>query len=91
MTTHVAHPDVHVHGLYPGCARCEDLAVHPDQLDDILQQRLLHGRLNNHLEAIAAKMLRESSPHEYHLGELVPSLCYLCGQPMSDPRHGGAP
>lgn len=57
MTVHSYHDDVHDHGLFLGCERCEELALHPEQLDYLMQQRLLEGRVLNSLERIAADIL----------------------------------
>lgn len=34
MASHDYHPDTHEHGLADGCARCDELATRPLELDD---------------------------------------------------------
>lgn len=87
MTAHGLHPDVHQHGLVEGCQRCEDLALHPDQLDDDMRDRLCYGRLVTRLDEIAARTLRESIPHPYTSGLLTPSLCWICGRAYNETIH----
>ena len=84
---HVDHDDVHELGLQINCPRCEELSIHPDQLDEDIQNRLLRGRIITPLDAIAAKLLRENLPHIFISLELAPSLCGLCARGRSHPVH----
>ena len=64
MTVHAYHQDVHEYGLQVGCARCEELALNPEQLDSAMRERLLHGTgYFTVLDRIAQDVLRrEGAP-----------------------------
>jgi len=50
VTTHGPHPDVHYAGLQASCVRCQELARHPEQLDEIMRQRIGRGIFGSTLD-----------------------------------------
>jgi hypothetical protein len=57
LTSHIYHPDVHTHGLFPGCPRCKELAASPAQLDQAMRRRLADGHIESFLDLQAAHLL----------------------------------
>ena len=55
--THSPHDDIHEVGLDAACPRCDELANHPDQLDEDNQSRLRAGFVYTGLDRVAAANL----------------------------------
>lgn len=64
MAAHEYHPDTHEHGLADGCARCDELATRPLELDNTNFQaaweRMLSTSFNTGQPRLSARSANEA-------------------------------